>query len=189
MTKRELISKMKHCPQTKTQNVLEHGYSVWRYMKDLLDYLKLDKPLKRQWKLPEWVDNNKELLINNLPDEKTLKLALIFHDCGKPFCRTIDSEGNQHFPDHAKVSYDTFIRLFNNEDAAQLILHDMDIHLLKTGDIEEFLNNPNYLTHLLIGLSEIHSNSNMFGGIESTSFKIKWKSIQKIGKKLIEKSL
>lgn len=189
MTKLELISKMKDCPQTKTQNVLEHGYSVWRHMKELLDYLRLDKPLKQEWKLPEWVYDNKDLLLSNLPDEKTLKLALIFHDCGKPFCRVVDIDGKQHFPNHAKVSYDIFNEVFNNGKAAQLILHDMDIHLLKSGDIEEFKKNPNHLTHLLIGLSEIHSNANMFGGIESTSFKIKWKSIQKNGKKLIEKSL
>ena len=35
---------------------------------------------------------------------------------------------------------------------------------------------------LLAGLAEIHSNAEMFGGLDSVSFKIKWKQINKRGK-------
>lgn len=108
------------------------------------------------------------------------------HDCGKPLCLTIDDEGKRHFPNHAKISYDVFKSLFEDEIAADLILHDMDIHLLKADGIEEFSKNPNCLTHLIIGLAELHSNANMFGGIDSTSFKIKYKCLDSRGKQILK---
>jgi hypothetical protein len=106
------------------------------------------------------------------------------HDCGKPFCLTIDEEGRKHFPNHAQISYDVFKSLFEDGLAAELILHDMDIHLLKADGVEEFAKRPNALTHLLIGLSELHSNARMFGGIDSTSFKIKYKALDSRGKQI-----
>jgi uncharacterized protein YlaN (UPF0358 family) len=63
----------------------------------------------------------------------------------------------------------------------------MYIHLLKSDGVDEFCKNPNAITLLLTGLSEIHSNSQMFGGIDSISFKIKWKCINKRGKQILEK--
>lgn len=108
------------------------------------------------------------------------------HDCGKPYCLEIDSEGKRHYPGHAQKSFEVFNSIYDNTIASELILHDMDIHLLKSDGVEEFMKNPNYLTHLLIGLSEIHSNAEMFGGIESTSFKIKWKSINSRGNQIFK---
>ena len=61
----------------------------------------------------------------------------------------------------------------------------MDIHLLKSDGVEEFSKNTYSLTLLLTGLSEIHSNSTMFGGIGSVSFKIKHKCISQRGKQII----
>ena len=46
--------------------------------------------------------------------------------------------GRNHFPDHANISYQVFNKVFDNQVAAHLILHDMDIHLLKSKDVEEF---------------------------------------------------
>ena len=59
---------------------------------------------------------------------------------------------------------------------------DMDIHLLKAVGVEEFASRPEAATLLLTGLAEVHSNAAMFGGISSTSFKIKWKQIDRRGK-------
>ena len=42
------------------------------------------------------------------------------------------------------------------------------------------------LSLLITGLSEIHANANMFGGIESTSFKIKYKQINSRGKQILK---
>lgn len=185
ITKQELIQKMSECEQTKGQSVLEHGVSVKNYLFDLINHLRSNTPLKYEWKLPDWVLENKDLLLSSLPDDETLELYTIYHDCGKPFCLEIDENGKRHFPNHAEVSYKIFNQVFNNPVAAELILHDMDIHLLKSDGVVEFSQNTHALTLLLTGLSELHSNAQMFGGLDSTSFKIKWKSINQRGKQII----
>lgn len=176
---------MSNCEQTKGQSVLQHGESVKNYLFDLIDHLRLNKDLKYDWQLPKWLLENREIFLNNLPYDGTLELYTIFHDCGKPFCLEVDSDGKIHFPNHSSVSYDIFKSVFNDDLAADLILHDMDIHLLKSDGVEEFSKNTKALTLLLAGLAEIHSNSDMFGGKDSTSFKIKWKSINQRGKQIL----
>lgn len=119
-------------------------------------------------------------------EDDLLQYAL-FHDCGKPLCRTVDEQGRQHFPNHADVSYQTWIAAGGSEDIGQLIKMDMDIHCLKADGIEEFSKRPQALYLLLSGLAEIHSNAQMFGGIDSVSFKIKWKQIDKRGSQICKK--
>jgi hypothetical protein len=63
---------------------------------------------------------------------------------------------------------------------------DMDVHLMKAADITEFIKRPEAITLLITALCEIHSNCAMFGGIESTSFKIKWKHIDKRGRAIFK---
>lgn len=188
---------MKDCEQTQGQSVLQHGISVKNYTFDLINHLRFETPLKYDWKLPDWVYEHKDLILSDLPSDKVLKYYTILHDCGKPYCLTIDDEGRKHFPDHANVSADVFSQVFDKSDfskemtsqdglVSHLIRHDMDIHLLKSDEVEEFCQNPYCLTLLLVGLAEIHSNSKMFGGFDSTSFKIKWKSINQRGKQIIK---
>lgn len=176
---------MKLCKQSQNQSVLQHGYSVKNYLFDLLDHLEKGTDLKYQWNIPEWVYANKELILSSIPSREVLKLATIMHDCGKPYCLELDCEGKQHFPNHANKSFEIFNQIYENDLAAQLILHDMDIHLLKSEGVSEFIKNPNALTHLVIGLSELHSNASMFGGLDSTSYKIKYKSINNRGKQIL----
>lgn len=176
---------MKDCEQTKGQSVLQHGESVKNYLFDLLSHLRSNTDLKYDWLLPEWIYENKDFILNSLPSDQTLELYTIHHDCGKPFCITIDDDGKRHFPNHAEVSYQIFTQVFNDPIAADLIRHDMDIHLLKSDGVLDFCQNPYALTLLITGLSEIHSNAIMFGGIDSTSFKIKHKCITQRGKQII----
>jgi uncharacterized protein YlaN (UPF0358 family) len=178
---------MKNCEQTKGQSVLEHGISVKNYLFDLINHLRNGDELKYNWILPDWIYSYKDLIMSSLPDDTTLELYTKYHDCGKPFCLTIDDDGKRHFSNHAEVSYQIFKQIFNNDVAAQLILHDMDIHLLKSDGVDEFCKNPFAITLLLTGLSEVHSNSQMFGGTDSVSFKIKWKSINQRGKQILNK--
>lgn len=176
---------MKSCPQTDSQSVLQHGISVKNHMMDLLDHLEKGSPLKYGWKLPEWVYEEKDFILKHLVERRTLKLYTIMHDCGKPLCLEIDQDGRRHFPNHAQISYQTFIKFYEDPIAAELILHDMDIHTLKAEGVENFSKNSYSITLLMAGLAEIHSNAKMFGGIESTSFKIKWKCISQRGKQII----
>jgi hypothetical protein len=58
---------------------------------------------------------------------------------------------------------------------------------MKAEDVEDFCKDPKMAcTLLLSALAEVHSNANMFGGIDSTSFKIKWKHLDKRGKKAVD---
>lgn len=173
---------MKNCEQMKGLSVLEHGQSVHSYFIDLYNHIMFDKELKYEWNLPDWVFNKD--LWNLIEDLETIKNYQIFHDCGKPFCLTIDDDGKKHFPDHAAVSHEIWSKFSNNKTEKKLILHDMDIHILRGKDIDDFCSLSIAPTLLITGLCELHSNASMFGGIESTSFKIKFKNIKKFGNRI-----
>lgn len=180
---------MINCIQSGKQNILEHGLSVCDYLFDLINQLNDTYYVpKYTWKLPNWLTQNLYQKYKHMVfDDKTLKLYTIYHDCGKPFCQTIDDKG-RHFYNHVVYSHQYFKQVFDNEVSSTLILHDMDIHIFKPSQIKDFFtsNYENAFVLLLTGIAEIHSNSNMFGGLESTSFKIKWKHLDKMGIKLIE---
>lgn len=181
---------MKETPQTNSQSVWEHGVSVQEYLFDLLDHLREDKPLKNEWRIPEWVYEQKEFLLENLPSDETLSLYTLYHDCGKPFCITYDDEGRRHFPDHAEVSYKIFNQHFNDPIAAELIRRDMDFHLLKADTLKQFSEYKYCAALILTGLSELHSNAKMFAKgeedpLNSIGFKIKWKNSNKRGKQVL----
>jgi hypothetical protein len=177
--------------QTKGLSVLDHGFLVSEYFLDLYNHIIQGKDLNNKWKLPEWFYD--PIILGHF---NTLNLDLcsqyqVYHDCGKPYCLTIDDEGKRHFPDHSNKSYSIYTQVFGKNDfhhkVAELIKDDMLIHLLKNEGVSDFIKNKNHLTLLLTGLSEIHANSEMFGGIDSTSFKIKWKHINKRGKAILIK--
>jgi len=63
----------------------------------------------------------------------------------------------------------------------------MLIHTMKAKDIDNFINKEEAISLLFTGLCEIHANAELFGGIQSTSFKIKLKQINNRGKQIIKK--
>lgn len=176
---------MQGCPQTPTQSVLEHGLSVWEWTDDLLQYLKTGTSLQKDWILPDWVDTYRDLICQRLYPEDVIQQYTIFHDCGKPLCRVVDEDGKQHFPDHANVSADLWYSISGDPVVSDLIRYDMDIHTLSSEDVSSFSIRPSAVTNLLVGLAEIHSNAQMFGGVSSTSFKIKYKKISQRGKQIL----
>lgn len=178
---------MKDCQQTQGQSLFQHGMSVKNYLFDLLNHLRTGSKLKYEWLIPDSIYENKDIILSSLPDDYTLKLYTIFHDCGKWKCLSIDETGKRHFPNHTEESYKIFNQVFDNKIASDLILHDMDIHTLKSDGVEEFSENPLALTLLLTGIAELHSNASMFGGTPSTSFKIKYKSITQRSKQILNK--
>lgn len=171
------------CEQTSGMNMMQHGASVYETFRDLKNHILTGSDLAGEWKMPEWASSPK--LWAHLLDEQVVEEYQLFHDCGKPFCRVVDDEGKQHFPDHAATSEKIWREIGGDEQIAKLIGMDMDIHLLKDDGITEFASRQEAATLLLTGLAEVHSNAKMFGGIDSTSFKIKWKHIDKRGKKIV----
>lgn len=180
---------MRTCFQTKGMSILEHGESVHNYYKDLHSYLFEGTPLAMSWRLPEWLEQNKEFIKANLYSLDIMREYHIYHDCGKPQCITIDADGKQHFHNHAKASFDRWNECTErneiNDTIGTLILEDMDIHLIGAEGLQEFSERPQAISLIITSLCEIHSNAAMFGGIESTSFKIKWKHIDKRGRQII----
>lgn len=181
---------MRACQQNEYQTIHDHGMSVQNHFCHLYDYIIGDyephKNLLRNFKIPNWFHQYKDKFIEKLADVDTWNDYTYYHDCGKPRCLQIDENGKQHFPNHSKISANLWREYGGNEDTARLIEMDMDIHVLKTDGIEEFASRKEAITLLIAGLAEIHSNAKMFGGIDSTSFKIKWKHIDKKGQKICD---
>jgi hypothetical protein len=172
---------MRECEQFPGMSVLDHGLDVHARYLDLIS----NKPQLR-WKLPDWVDVLKPL---QLPLD-IMRQYQIYHDCGKPLCRVMDDEGRQHFPNHAQVSYDTWMQYAETPEDRQigkLILMDMDAHTVKGEAIDEFIQRPEAPSLLLTALAEIHSNASHLGKLDSDQFKIKWKQLDKIGKRMVVK--
>lgn len=181
-TRDQVIERMKSCAQNSTQSVWDHGVSVREHYLILTDHIKNLTPIENWWRVPQWVlDPN---LLNFLEPDFIMQEYQIFHDCGKPYCCVIDENG-RHFPDHAKVSQQVFENIGGNKIASKLILHDMDAHLLKGDGVEAFAQNRLCISLLITALAEVHSNAKMFGGVNSDSFKIKAKHLDKKGKQVI----
>lgn len=178
-----LLESMRNCHQTAGMTVLEHGEMVRDYYRDLIAHLIDRQPLAFAWRLPIWIYD--PLLLESLPPDSMMAEYHVFHDCGKPLCRVVDDEGRQHFPDHAAVSEAAWLAAGGDAEVGTLIGMDMDAHLLKGEDVEHFARRPQACALLLTALSEVHANASMFGGIESVSFKMKWKHLDKRGKAIL----
>ena len=172
---------MQGCPQTASQSVYQHGISVRDHIFQLITFLKTGQ-IAEGWRLPEWMYQYRQQLLDGLLPEDIIEEYTIFHDCGKPYCITLDELGRRHFPNHPEVSYRIWQTVSSNQTIANLIRMDMQIHTIKANQIAEFIRQPEAITLLLAGLAEVHSNAKMFGGLESESFKIKWNQINKRGK-------
>ncbi len=203
---RRFSEKLRVNEQTAGQSILAHGASVRDHYFALVEHLLGNVNLSQysNWKLPSWINDNKEFLIQSFPNQDwhayVLDRYLTLHDCGKPDVEVKDETGRTHFPEHEKASRKAYIKFSDKnhtnefgeqtewyEDSiiAEMIGNDMLIHTLKADGISEFCNILYSLTHLLVGVATVHSNASMFGGIDSTSFKIKWKTLESRGKQII----
>jgi hypothetical protein len=172
-------------------SIYQHGIDVNKYFLDLYFHLEYDLPLKNEWKIPNWIYENENLILKTLLPEYIISKYQIFHDCGKPYCKIYDLDTKKyHFPNHAQISQEIWLNTHDNTEEntqiAKFILMDMDIHTIKAKDIVEFSNRIEATSLILTGLAEIHANAEMFGGIESTSFKIKYKQIDRRGKQILK---
>lgn len=179
-----LIEAMRSCQQTEGMSVLQHGMMVAAYYEDLIEHLEDGEPLAYEWRLPQWASRPE--VLDGPPARDVMHAYHVFHDCGKPFCLEIDEEGRRHFPDHAAVSKRVWLEAGGDPEVGELIGMDMDAHLLKADGLAEFASRPQAKALLLTALAEIHANAHMFGGLGSTSFKIKWKHIDKRGRQVLD---
>ena len=52
-------------------------------------------------------------VVDGVDNEFHLRVAALFHDIGKPYCKSIDSEGERHYYGHWDKSKDIFFRYRN----------------------------------------------------------------------------
>lgn len=177
-----LECQMHNTLQTQGMNVYQHGKMVHDYFCDLRNHILKEAELKYSWRLPEWALN--KTLWDQLIDFDIIKEYQVYHDSGKPYCLVVDESGRQHFPDHANVSEQVWLRIGGNPVAARCMGLDMLVHTMKADQVPYLSQLPEARTLLLTALCEVHANASMFGGIESVSFKSKYKQIDRRGKAL-----
>lgn len=188
----DLLLTMHGCAQARGQSVLDHGLSVWRHARELLRSVETgaapaplaDGP-EGAWRLPEWWAEAREALRARLLDPAVLSAYAVFHDVGKPACRTVDAEGRAHFPDHAAVSAGVWRARGGTPAVARLLAADMAMHTMKAVDVPEFAATPEAASLVLMSLAEVHSNAAMFGGTATVSFKSKWSQIDRRGRAIL----
>lgn len=173
---------MKACYQTGKQSVWAHGLSVWGFTERLIN------SKHEGFVLPEWYLANEVFILNSVYDLETIRLYNIYHDCGKPFCLVVTEDGRRHFPNHAEESAKVWSSISDNKKVGELIGLDMLLHTCNAKELEALnLDIKTAFTLLITALAELHSNAEMFGGIQSTSFKIKYKRWNKRGKQILKK--
>jgi hypothetical protein len=173
----EIREAMQSCYQFEGVNMIQHGEMVHDWYNDLMT------DQKYEWDFGK-VDTEVQALKQLARSPEQMRCYQIYHDCGKPFCRTVDENGKQHFPNHAQVSHDVWLSAGGSKDVAWMILHDMDFHMLKGDALKPMLQDPRAPSMLLTAWAELHANAQMFGGTQSTSFKIKRKFLEKNTKDL-----
>jgi hypothetical protein len=170
---------MKQCEQAPSLNMLQHGQMVYEKYKALIAALDLglgDPILLKIY----------EKYKGHLPPTKILKRYMWLHDCGKGLCLEIGEDGKRRFPNHAEVSANQFANLFPEDGfTTTLIRMDMDFHILRGDDLIRLCRSPLSPILYFTAWAEIFANAEMFGGIESDSFKIKAKRLIQAGKKLL----
>lgn len=175
----ELLHVMQSTEQMKGLSVHAHGLMVQEQYKVLISELDTGQGD------PVLLEVYSKIKDKILPDDIVLRYQE-YHDCGKPLCRTVDDEGKVHFPDHANVSADVWMHLFPEESViSELMRKDMTFHMAKSEDFDTIWTDPLAPTLYITAWAEILANCTMFGGQDSTSFKIKKKKLIQAGKKYL----
>lgn len=171
---------MKGCEQAPGLNMLQHGELVHAKYKELIN--SLNENTVKYAELQQLYEKFRR----SLPPPSVLERYHVYHDCGKHLTLTIGEDGKRRFPNHAEVSANQFANLFPEDGfTTTLIRMDMDFHILKGDDLIRLCRSPFSPILYFTAWAEIFANAEMFGGIESDSFKIKAKRLIQAGKKLL----
>lgn len=177
---------MRECQQFQTQNVLEHGDAV------LAKYWALLEAGRRGhfpsgWRQPKWWGAEAaQTLLALQADTATMTHYLRYHDCGKPFTREIDAQGRAHFPGHAGASARLWARIGGSAEEAWLMAHDMLLHTGSAAECKALEGHPLAASLIFAALAELHSNAEMFGGVDTPSFKAKAKHLERRSNQLLQ---
>lgn len=168
----DLIAWMECTEQTRGLSVLGHGHMVHE------SYLQLVSELE-QGVGPSVLQNLWESLRERLVSPADIEEYQVYHDCGKPVCAA-----DGHFPDHAEHSAKQWEKLFGPGTVSELMRLDMKFHLMNATEAADFWSHPLAPTLYVTAWAEIRANAEMFGGEDSTSFKIKRKKLERAGRAL-----
>jgi hypothetical protein len=172
---------MQNCEQTAGQTVYQHGISVHSYFTQIVN------GDTENMRIPDWFNQYRDRILANLYDSDTIYNYTVYHDCGKPYCREVDENGKTHFHNHAEVSKKTYLEVTNDIVVSNLIGWDMEIHTANSEEICKLCkiwSVQDAMTLLVAALAELHSNARLFGGVESVSFKSKWKNWDRRSKQI-----
>ena len=154
-------------------NMLQHGQLVADQYKCLIEQLEsggCDSKIASLY----------TKLKNKLPPPEVLKQYHVYHDCGKHLCLETDEQGRRHFPNHAEMSAKQYEIIFPDDKfTAVLIRKDMDFHTMRGDELAQLCKSPFAPILYFTAWAEINANSEMFGGKDSTSYKIKAKRLLK----------
>lgn len=162
---------------------MNHGILVWYYLQRLTS---------RDWtglKIPSWLSENFDYILANVHDLDIIRSYSINHDCGKHLVKVVGPDGKPHYPNHAQASHDYWMEHYPDKVIeARLILNDMFFHTCSADELSNTtLDRKDLHTLLMTALAEIHANAQLFGGIDSTSFKIKYRQLDRRGKQCLNK--
>lgn len=140
------------------------------------------------FKIPNWLKENHAYIVSNLHLLEILEKYSINHDCGKHLVKQVN-DGKIQYPGHEESSCNYWLEHFPKEDlVGWLILNDMFFHTCSAVELDNTkLEVRDLCSLLLTSLAEIHANAKLFGGIESQSFKSKYKQLDRRGNKLCKK--
>ena len=169
-------------------SVYEHGESVAEWFNDLYTNAICQTPFRKHWRIPSWVYN--KTLTSKLLPLNILNEYQLFHDIGKPYCRTVDELGRQHFLNHAEISKKTWLEVSDNSEESkivgELIGMDMLVHTVRGEELLDFVKHPYAPSLLFTALAEVHSNAAFLQATDSDSFKIKLKQLDKVAKAILK---
>lgn len=180
---------MRECIQFRSaageQSVMAHGESVHTHYQELLKAAQ-NAGFPTGWRLPKWWKPEvATALAAAQPEPSLMRNYLVYHDCGKPLVRLLDADGRAHFPDHAEASASLWDDLGGQSDEVWLMRHDMLLHQGSAEACQAIQGHRLMPGLLFAALAEIHSNAEMFGGVESSSFKMKAKQLDRRGSALM----
>jgi hypothetical protein len=164
------VSVWKHCMQTRIAanklTMVRNGY--------------LARTAAPAW-VPEWFFTAPKLELTR-DGRATLWRYLEHHDCGKPFVVIEDETGRSHFPGHADKSAEIWRLVGGSAVEARLMARDMELHTMSADAVPTFAADPDAPLLLVAALGSLWANAADFGGVASSSFKMKLKHLDRRGR-------